>query len=368
MKRLFFTCLWILCTIAAMAQTDFRPLSYQEAVTAAKAEKKMVFIDFYTSWCGPCKMMLKNVFPQKSVGDYLNARFVCIKIDAEKGEGVELAKRYRVMAYPTFVGIDAEEKEVMRKEGGASADDFIVEIERLINPDKSPERLKERYESGERTADLIAAYAALKISESRADRKPDESKEQEAFRIVDDYFNGLKDADRLAAGNLFVYTSYIEATTDPKARFMVAHCEEFAPEIKDDIRKFIVQLYKNEVIGYLTCRIPYNGQAYRQMKQDLQELGLNADGIYSPALKLIETHATGDGNAYLDVLEKEYPRLSDSQKYAFLVSLSSVFDTQDEAVKKRASRFIRTLLADMDANTLLWTAMELGKLEGTLGH
>ncbi|MDE6451088.1 MAG: hypothetical protein K2L23_02135, partial [Odoribacter sp.] len=144
--------------------------------------------------------------------------------------------------------------------------------------------------------------------------------------------------------------------------------KEFAPEIRDDIRKFIVQLYKNEVIGYLTCRIPYNGQAYRQMKQDLQELGLNTDGIYSPALKLIETHATGGGNAYLDVLEKEYPRLSDSQKYAFLISLSSVFDTQDEAVKKRASRFIRTLLVDMDANTLLWTAMELGKLEGTMGH
>ena len=368
MKGLFFTCLWIVCAVTVMAQTDFRHLSYNEAIAAAKAEKKMVFIDFYTSWCGPCKMMMKNVFPQKSVGDYLNARFVCIKIDAEKGEGVELAKRYRVTAYPTFIGIDTGEKEVMRKVGAASSDDFIAEIERQINPDKSPERLKERYESGERTADLIAAYAALKISESRAGRKPDETKKQEAFRMVDDYFNGLKHADRLAAENLFVYTSYIESTTDPKARFMITHREKFAPEIRDDIRNLIAKLYEIQVINYLTCRVPYNGQEYRQMKQDFQELGLNTDGVYSPVFELIESHAAGDGNAYMDVLEKEYPRLSDNQKKVFLTSLSSVFGTQDEAVKKRASRFIRSLLADMDANTLMWTAMELGKLEGTMGH
>ena len=74
MKRLFFTCLWIVCAVTVMAQTDFRHLSYNEAIAAAKAEKKMVFIDFYTSWCGPCKMMMKNVFPQKSVGDYLKGK------------------------------------------------------------------------------------------------------------------------------------------------------------------------------------------------------------------------------------------------------------------------------------------------------
>ena len=77
-----------------------------------------MFIDFYTSWCGPCKMMMKNVFPLKEVGDYLNARFVCVKIDAEKGEGPELAKRYKVKAYPTFVAIDPDEEVLMTKEGG----------------------------------------------------------------------------------------------------------------------------------------------------------------------------------------------------------------------------------------------------------
>ena len=96
MKKIILLLFVSLFALSLMAQTNFRDITYKEALVAAEAEKKLVFIDFYTSWCGPCKMMMKNIFPLKEVGDYLNAKFVCIKIDAEKGEGPELAKRYQV--------------------------------------------------------------------------------------------------------------------------------------------------------------------------------------------------------------------------------------------------------------------------------
>lgn len=96
----------------AIAQTHFRTLSFDAALSAAKQEKKMVFIDFYTDWCGPCKMMARDVFPQPKVGDYFNARFVCLKLNAEK-EGKELAKKYQVSAYPTYVVLDADGKMLM---------------------------------------------------------------------------------------------------------------------------------------------------------------------------------------------------------------------------------------------------------------
>lgn len=71
--------------MTAFAQTNFRNITVDEAIELSKKENKLIFIDFYTDWCGPCKMMAKNVFPQKHVGDYFNANFICLKLNAEKG-------------------------------------------------------------------------------------------------------------------------------------------------------------------------------------------------------------------------------------------------------------------------------------------
>ena len=81
---------------------DFKSVSLKEALEQAKTQGKMVFVDCYTTWCGPCKYMTSNVFPQEAVGDYFNPNFVCLKIDMEKGEGPELVKRYGIRAFPTF--------------------------------------------------------------------------------------------------------------------------------------------------------------------------------------------------------------------------------------------------------------------------
>ena len=68
---------------------DFKQITLKEALEQAKAQGKMVFMDCYTTWCGPCKMMTEEVFPQKEAGDFFNAHFVNVKFDMEKGEGKE---------------------------------------------------------------------------------------------------------------------------------------------------------------------------------------------------------------------------------------------------------------------------------------
>lgn len=73
-----------------------------------KKEKKLIFVDCYTSWCGPCKMLAKNVFTQDKVADFYNTEFVCVKMDMEKGEGPALAKKYEVQAFPTLLYIDSK--------------------------------------------------------------------------------------------------------------------------------------------------------------------------------------------------------------------------------------------------------------------
>ncbi len=131
----------LLCIFALLAITlvsaqekqgiDFRNLNLSALCQKAEAEKKLVFVDVYASWCGPCKAMEANVYPQKKVGDYFNKYFVSAKYDAEKGEGIEVARKYHVTAYPTYLLLDAEGKLVGKMVGGSPADDFIRKIELL---------------------------------------------------------------------------------------------------------------------------------------------------------------------------------------------------------------------------------------------
>lgn len=71
MKRIVWMCLLLVSVAIAFGQTNFRDLTYEQALETAKAEKKFVFLDFYTTWCGPCKKMLAEVFPLKKVVDFL---------------------------------------------------------------------------------------------------------------------------------------------------------------------------------------------------------------------------------------------------------------------------------------------------------
>ena len=365
MKKIILFLSVSLFALSLVAQTNFRDITYKEALAAAKAEKKLVFIDFYTSWCGPCKMMMKNIFPLKEVGNYLNSKFVCIKIDAEKGEGPELAKRYQVKAYPTFVAINPAEEILMTKVGGSgSGSGFIGSIDRLIDPDKTPERMKQRYESGERTADLISAYAGLKMEEVYKNRQPDMTKKDEAFKMVQDYFDGLKDKERLAEENVFIYTTYTESPAAAIVRYMIANRDKFAPAIKNDISDRIKELYKIDVLNYLTARIPFNQQQYDIVKKGVMDLGLNRDDYYTTAFRFIESYSKGDMDAFMTLCEKEYDQLNDDYKSSLMYSFADVFANADEAVKKRAAKFIRHSFLDMDATMIMFVAQQLMQLEG----
>ena len=109
----------------------FEKGTFSEILAKAKAQKKLVFMDVYASWCGPCKRMASEVFTQKKVGDYFNATFVNAKFDAEVGEGRTIATRYGVNAYPTFLLLNGDGKLVGKMVGGSPADEFIRQIKEL---------------------------------------------------------------------------------------------------------------------------------------------------------------------------------------------------------------------------------------------
>lgn len=86
----------------------FQNLPFADALKMAQKQKKLIFLDAYTSWCGPCKMLDKGPFKDETVGEFFNQNFINLKKDMEQGEGTSIAQKYRVSAYPTLLFIDGK--------------------------------------------------------------------------------------------------------------------------------------------------------------------------------------------------------------------------------------------------------------------
>lgn len=80
---------------------------WKTALAEAKKQKKMIFLDAYASWCGPCKLLKSKTFIDKSAGDFFNTNYINVAVDMEKGDGPALARQYGVNAYPTLIITDS---------------------------------------------------------------------------------------------------------------------------------------------------------------------------------------------------------------------------------------------------------------------
>lgn len=363
----------ILMFVAAMtatmmtAQTNFRHISFEEAKAAAKAEKKMVFVDFYTSWCGPCKMMARDVFPQKELGDYMNKTFVCVKYDAEKEEK-ELVGRSNITAYPTFVIFDADGKEITRLVGGNSAEGFKSDIEMKINPDKSPEKIKARYDGGERTAALISTYAAQLVSKLRESRRGNKEVQEQLDKIIKEYYSGLDDKQKLKSENFFLYKDYVDNTADEKMQFLFANRDKVAKADRADVDSILAKTYKHQVYKCLYFDDIYTPEQTATFKKQFNELGLNADGEFTASFDIFDAYATGNMEEYLRQLERNVPKMDEQKKSNALMGIGSALKNADSDIKKKAAKYMRGLLVDLPANEIYFLAVIIGNLEGTIGH
>lgn len=123
--------------------------SFNQALSKAQAggeNPQLIFFDCYTSWCGPCKRMATQLFTLPEAGDFFNKNFINIKIDMEKGEGVELAKKYAIAMYPTFLILDKHGKEIGRLAGASlTLNDFIERVKEAMDVTLSADYLKEKY-------------------------------------------------------------------------------------------------------------------------------------------------------------------------------------------------------------------------------
>ncbi|HEY3390242.1 MAG TPA: thioredoxin family protein [Prolixibacteraceae bacterium] len=142
MKKLLLIIPALLFSVLGFSQgIEFEHGTWKEILAKAQQTNKPIFVDVFTTWCGPCKMMDRDIFPLETVGKVYNAGFVCYHLDAEKGDGIEVAKKYEVKAYPTYLFIKADGTLFFRSLGSMEAKAFLEVSNTALSEFKDPKSL-----------------------------------------------------------------------------------------------------------------------------------------------------------------------------------------------------------------------------------
>lgn len=133
--RLAYAALTALLTVATVAGARADEITWGKdltaAQTAAKQSHKLMMVDMYTGWCGWCKKLDADVYPQPTVVQAA-AQFVPLKLDAEKdADGVTLAKKFKVTGFPTLLFLDGSGAIVDRIVGYQPVADFVTSLKKV---------------------------------------------------------------------------------------------------------------------------------------------------------------------------------------------------------------------------------------------
>ncbi len=153
-------------TAAIFSQTvEFLDSDFDKAKKAAAAQHKLIFIDFYTDWCKPCKMMSMEAFTDADIADKMNAFFINFKANAERGEGLSLKSKYGVQSYPTVMLLDSNGTILTQKSGYGGALAFSNFIDLIINQLPNGATFlaaQKKFNRGNRDFQLLLFYARLR--------------------------------------------------------------------------------------------------------------------------------------------------------------------------------------------------------------
>jgi len=154
---------------------------WSDIIELARKEDKLIFMDCYTSWCGPCKMLAKNVFPQKELGDYFNENFISVKYDMEKEVSQELSDQLNVKLYPTLLILNADGEELDRIVGFNKAS-VLINWAKDVKNGKTLSSLQAKYDTGQRDNAFVLDYIYKLMSVGD---------QETSANIVESYFQNL---------------------------------------------------------------------------------------------------------------------------------------------------------------------------------
>lgn len=347
MKKIVVLLLSIIVINSSFAQNsnikvDFKEIDIVTAISLANEKGILVFCNFSTSWCAPCKKMLENVYTDKNVVGIMNKNFISLYIDSEAKEWIDVAKKFQIKGYPTMIILDGEGKEKGRFSGGREKNQFLAEIDIIMDDSRSPTALKRRYDSGERTPELINDYA-MHIMKSGDEKK--------GYEIVNSYFNSLSTKKKANKENWFIYEVYSLSVDDIKCKYLIENYKGFYNSIgRDSVDKYIFNLLKSAIAGYISgyyCNEGrYDASKFNNILNMVSSLGIKQKEYLETCIRIAQAQVNSslkEGDSYhsfIKVCEKEFDKLERIECVIMVSNFSNLTLKASDKTKVKAIKLI----------------------------
>jgi thioredoxin-related protein len=229
-------------------------LSWKDILTEAKSEKKFIFLDCYTTWCGPCKFMNAEIFSKKQVGDYFNARFInvavqmdktamdCEEIKAWYSKADSISKQFKVNSYPTYLFFSSDGQILHRVVGRTTTiQEFIAKGKDAVDSSKQFYTLMEHWR--EHKNDSFFLLSTLKASLDAADEK-------QSIVICDDYIESLRSP--ISRDNIKLFEQLIHSSKDKSFKFFLKNMTKIDTIMGDVYAERVLSpiLFKEEIAPF----------------------------------------------------------------------------------------------------------------------
>ncbi|WP_205514047.1 thioredoxin family protein [Longitalea arenae] len=148
-----------------------RGLSWAQVQAKAKAENKYIFMDCFTTWCGPCKHMRNVVFPQAEMGNFFNDKFVSVEVQLDTtskddehvkswyADGHAIMKEYSIKAFPTYLIFTPDGRPLHRIVGSGTPTSFIKKVQDAFDTTKQYYTKLKQFENGRRDTGFLRQFA-----------------------------------------------------------------------------------------------------------------------------------------------------------------------------------------------------------------
>ncbi len=268
---------------------------WKQALERARQENKLIFMDCYTSWCGPCKQLAKNVFTDPDVANFFNEHFVNLKMDMEKGEGKNLKDRYEVKAYLTLFFINGQEKVEHCLVGAPGVKDLLEQAQ-IVTAGKGLAYAQAEYQKGNRDPEFIQAYLTYLGNASLDD---------EAEKVSLDYFATL-DKDNLKEKKYWdIFTKYVNDVDSDLFQYVYEHREEFYSIYGEAVVKRKIQnvwtIGANQFVNKEGDQMVLDKKGFKRYVKRMEKAKVDGWKDIMASAEMANAEKIGDWKTYIDL-------------------------------------------------------------------